>query len=52
MQRAGCKKPVAIPSLGATDCQFWRYEGIPAYMFGLDPESMAARDENVSVDEF
>lgn len=46
------KKPVAIPSLGATDCKFYRYRDIPAYVFGVSPESMAARDESVSVDEF
>jgi acetylornithine deacetylase/succinyl-diaminopimelate desuccinylase-like protein len=23
--------PVAIPWLGATDCKFWRYKGVPAY---------------------
>jgi succinyl-diaminopimelate desuccinylase len=51
-ERAGVKRPIAIPSLGATDCKFWRYEGVPAYVFGLSPESMAAKDENVSVDEF
>jgi succinyl-diaminopimelate desuccinylase len=46
------KKPVAIPSLGATDCKFWRYKKVPAYVFGVSPESMAARNESVSVDEF
>jgi acetylornithine deacetylase/succinyl-diaminopimelate desuccinylase-like protein len=46
------KKPVAIPSLGATDCKFWRYHGVPAYVFGVSPETMAARDESVSVEEF
>lgn len=46
------KKPLAIPSLGATDCKFWRYKGVPAYVFGVSPESMAAVDESVSVDEF
>lgn len=46
------KKPVAIPSLGATDCKFYRYRGIPAYVFGLSPEGMAAKDESVDVQEF
>ncbi|KAL3425872.1 peptidase M20 (acetylornithine deacetylase) [Phlyctema vagabunda] len=45
-------KPVAIPSLGATDCKHWRYLGVPTYVFGVSPETMAARDESVSVDEF
>jgi acetylornithine deacetylase/succinyl-diaminopimelate desuccinylase-like protein len=46
------EKPLAIPSLGATDCKFWRYENVPAYVFGVSPESMAARDESVDVEEF
>ncbi|PMD50034.1 putative peptidase [Hyaloscypha bicolor E] len=46
------KRPLAIPSVGATDCKFWRYKGVPVYVFGVSPETMAARDESVSVDEF
>ncbi|TVY80288.1 Succinyl-diaminopimelate desuccinylase [Lachnellula suecica] len=46
------KKPVAIPSLGATDCKFYRYQDIPAYVFGVSPKSMGTKDESVSVDEF
>lgn len=46
------KRPVAVPSIGATDCKFWRYKGVPAYVFGVSPETMAARDESVSVEEF
>lgn len=47
------KRPVPIPSLGATDAKFWRYHDVPAYVFGVGPESMAAAvDEKVSIDEF
>ncbi|KAF8851998.1 acetylornithine deacetylase/succinyldiaminopimelate desuccinylase-like deacylase [Acephala macrosclerotiorum] len=46
------KKPLAIPSLGATDCKHYRYRSIPAYVYGVSPETMAARDESVSVEEF
>jgi succinyl-diaminopimelate desuccinylase len=45
-------KPLAIPSLGATDCKFWRYNNVPAYIYGPAPTRMAAVDECVSVDEF
>lgn len=46
-------KPLAIPSLGATDTKFWRYKGVPAYVFGVSPETMAAEvDERVRIDEF
>ena len=44
--------PVAIPGLGATDCKFWRYLGIPAYVFGVSPGGMAAVDESALIDEF
>lgn len=47
------RKPLAIPSLGATDAKFWRYHGVPAYVYGVGPETMAAAvDERVSVEEF
>lgn len=45
-------RPLAIPSLGATDCKFYRYRGVPAYVFGVSPDTMGARNESVSVDEF
>jgi succinyl-diaminopimelate desuccinylase len=45
-------RPVAIPSLGATDCKFWRYRKVPAYIYGPAPTRMAATDECVSVEEF
>jgi succinyl-diaminopimelate desuccinylase len=45
-------KPVSIPSLGATDCKFWRYRNAPAYVYGPSPNGMAMVDESVSVDEF
>lgn len=45
-------RPVAIPSLGATDCKFWRYHNVPAYIYGPAPTRMAAADECVSVEEF
>lgn len=45
-------KPLAIPSLGATDCKFWRYKNVPAYIYGPAPTRMAAPDESVLIDEF
>lgn len=44
--------PLAVPSLGATDCKHYRYRGIPAYVFGVSPETMGATNESVSLDEF
>ncbi|MBW7973778.1 M20/M25/M40 family metallo-hydrolase [Bradyrhizobium sp. BR 10289] len=45
-------RPVAVPSLGATDCKFWRYHKVPAYIYGPAPTRMAAANECVSVEEF
>lgn len=46
------REPVSIPSLGATDTKHWRYLGIPAYVFGPSPTSMASTDERVLISEF
>ena len=46
------KRPLAIPSLGATDCKFWRYCGVPAFVYGVGPEGMGRVDESVDVEEF
>jgi succinyl-diaminopimelate desuccinylase len=45
-------RPLAVPSLGATDCKFWRYRNVPAYIFGPGPGRMAMTNEFVPVDEF
>ena len=45
-------RPIAVPSLGATDCKFWRYHKVPAYIYGPAPTRMAAADECVLVEEF
>lgn len=45
-------RPVAVPSIGATDCKFWRYAGVPAYIYGPGPGRMAMTNESVPVDEF
>lgn len=44
--------PLAICSLGATDCKHFRAHGIPAFAYGPHPRGMAERDEKVSIDEF
>jgi succinyl-diaminopimelate desuccinylase len=44
--------PLAICSLGATDCKHFRTYGIPAFAYGPHPRGMAERDEKASVDEF
>ena len=44
--------PLALCSLGATDCKHFRTNGIPAYAYGPHPRGMAERDEKVSIEEF
>lgn len=51
-ERVTGRRPLAIPSMGATDCKFYRYCGVPAYIFGVSPETMGATNESVSVEEF
>jgi succinyl-diaminopimelate desuccinylase len=45
-------KPTPIVSLGGTDARLWRYEGIPAYVYGPFPHGMGSYDEHVEVEEF
>jgi succinyl-diaminopimelate desuccinylase len=45
-------KPTPIVSLGGTDARLWRYEGVPAYVYGPFPHGMGSYDEHVEVDEF
>lgn len=33
----GAVRPLAIPSMGATDCKHYRYAGIPAFVYGCSP---------------
>ncbi|KAM0561363.1 hypothetical protein ACHAPJ_003243 [Fusarium lateritium] len=44
--------PIPIPSMGGTDCKHYRYAGIPAYVYGCSPETMASVDESASIEEF
>ncbi|KAJ5247428.1 hypothetical protein N7468_002411 [Penicillium chermesinum] len=51
-EKVGAARPALIPSMGATDCKHYRYAGVPAYVYGCSPESMAATNESASVDEY
>ncbi|KAF2731040.1 acetylornithine deacetylase/succinyldiaminopimelate desuccinylase-like deacylase [Polyplosphaeria fusca] len=46
------QRPVQLAGLGGTDCKFYRYAGIPAYVYGPSPQGMGAQGEKVSIDEF
>ena len=45
-------RPTPVVSLGGTDARLWRYENIPAYVYGPFPAGMASFDENVPVEDF
>lgn len=45
-------RPVAIPGVGGTDCKFWRYKGIPAFVYGVSPQTMGTENERVLIEEF
>jgi len=51
-EESGGYEPVPIVSLGGTDARLWRYENIPAYVYGPMPTGMGAADEHVDVEEF
>ena len=46
------RRPVAVPSIGSTDCRYWRRSGVPAYVYGPAPGRMAMSNESVDLDEF
>lgn len=44
-------RPMPGISLGCTDCRLWRYQGIPAIVYGPTPYGMGAPDEYVTLDD-
>ncbi|KAL1908958.1 hypothetical protein Sste5344_005315 [Sporothrix stenoceras] len=44
--------PLAIPSMGATDCKHYRYADIPAYIYAGSPRTMAQVNESASIREY
>ncbi len=45
-------RPEAIAGIGATDCKFFRYKGVPSFVYGPSPETMSRPDENVPIEDF
>lgn len=45
-------RPVAVPSIGSTDCRYWRRAGVPAYVYGPPPGRMAMANESVDLEDF
>ena len=48
----GVSSAYSIVSLGGTDARLWRYENIPAYVYGPFPTGMGSFDENVPLEDF
>lgn len=44
-------RPKPAISIGGTDCRYWRWQGIPAYVYGPVPYNMGAADEYVTLDD-
>ena len=39
-------------SIGGSDTRFWRYRGIPAYIYGPTPTGTGGSNEYVEIEEF
>jgi succinyl-diaminopimelate desuccinylase len=48
----GYPAPISIPSLGGSDCRFWRQRDVPAYVYGVNPSNISAPNESASVEDF
>lgn len=44
-------RPKPAISIGGTDCRYWRWRGIPAYVYGPVPYNMGAADEYITLDD-
>lgn len=52
VEALGKPRPIPLSSLGGSDSRYWRWRGIPAFLYGPSPVTMGRRDENVTIDEF
>ena len=46
------RRPIPLVGMGGTDCKFYRYQGVPAFVLGPSPKGMGARGEAVLIEEF
>ncbi|MEO1457937.1 MAG: M20/M25/M40 family metallo-hydrolase [Pseudomonadota bacterium] len=52
VESLGRPRPTPIVSIGGTDARLWRYEGIPAYVYGPFPAGMGSFDEHVEIEDY
>lgn len=45
-------RPLGISGIGATDCKFFRYKGVPSFVYGPSPDTMSRPDEHVPIEDF
>ncbi|MEA2779376.1 MAG: succinyl-diaminopimelate desuccinylase [Rhodospirillaceae bacterium] len=45
-------EPQPMVGLGATDMRLWRYQDVPAYVYGPSPRTMGKTDERIEIEEF
>ncbi|KAF1844440.1 putative acetylornithine deacetylase [Cucurbitaria berberidis CBS 394.84] len=51
-ERVTGSRPLPLAGMGGTDCKFFRYKGVPAFVLGVSPKGMGARGEAVLIEEF
>ncbi len=52
VEALGQPRPIPLSSLGGSDSRYWRWAGVPAFLYGPSPVTMGRADEHVTVDEF
>ncbi|MEO1089855.1 MAG: M20/M25/M40 family metallo-hydrolase [Pseudomonadota bacterium] len=52
VEALGHPRPTPLSSLGGSDSRYWRWRGVPAFLYGPSPVTMGRADEHVTVDEF
>jgi len=46
------RRPYTQLSIGGSDCRFWRWQGVPAAMFGPQQFNMGTVDENITLQDY
>ena len=52
VEALGQPRPIPLSSLGGSDSRYWRWQGVPAFLYGPSPVTMGRADEHVGVQEF
>ncbi|MEM9223358.1 MAG: M20/M25/M40 family metallo-hydrolase [Pseudomonadota bacterium] len=52
VEELGKQRPILLSSLGGSDSRYWRWRGVPAFLYGPSPVTMGRADEHVTLEEF